>query len=119
MTSLESAISELQQSLSSSRAAQNWRWLVRQSLSNVREALNDEQFRSWDGWLAARSRTNDRDRKRLLARVAAIGPAVLERLDPEAASAEVRRLLNDIEHYRQRVHDLIYDSVSMEVGGSE
>ena len=32
---------------------------------------------------------------------------------------EVQRLLTDLEHHVQRLHDLVYDSVSLELGGSE
>lgn len=116
---LESAIAELQQTLRSTRTASNWRWLVRQRLSAVRQALSDESVQSWDGWLAARSGTTDRERRQLLGRISTVGAGLLDRLEPERVSSEVRRLLNDIEHYRQRMHDLVYDSVSMEIGGSE
>lgn len=121
MLTLEQAMSELQDTLAKGPEAPNgvWRWRLRQGLSAVRDALDDEQFRSWDGWLSARSRNNDRDRVRLVARIASLGPAVLERLDAESLRGEVGRLLADVEHYRQRVHDLIYDSVALEIGGSE
>lgn len=116
---LESAISELRQTLGGSRTATSWRWMMRDQLSAVREALTDERFASWDGWLAARTGSSDRERQQLLARITALGGGLLDRLDTDRAAAEVRRLLNDVEHYRQRVHDLVYDSVSMEIGGSE
>jgi len=117
--SLESAISELQETLAGARSASNWRWLVRQRLSAVRQALSDENFESWDGWLAARTGTADRERRQLLARISSIGTGLLDRLESDRVAVEVRRLLNDVEHYRQRVHDLVYDSVAMEIGGSE
>ena len=117
--SLESAISELQETVSSARSASNWRWLVRQRLSSVRQALSDENFQSWDGWLAARTGTADRERRQLLGRISAIGAGLLDRLEIEGVTMEVQRLLNDVEHYRQRVSDLLYDSVAMEIGGSE
>jgi hypothetical protein len=119
LMTLESAISELQETLSSARTAPNWRWLVRQRLSAVRQALSDENFESWDGWLAARTGTTDRERRQLLGRISTIGAGLLDRLEADRVAAEVRRLLNDVEHYRQRVHDLVYDSVAMEIGGSE
>jgi hypothetical protein len=34
-------------------------------------------------------------------------------------ATDVRRLLVDLEHYQQRRHDLVYDSVALELGGSE
>jgi hypothetical protein len=116
---LESAISDLRQTLSGSRTASNWRLLARQQLSAVREALGDERFATWDGWLAARSSGSDRERQQLLARITALAGGLLDRLDTDRAAAEVRRLLLDVEHYRQKVHNLVYDSVSMEIGGSE
>ncbi len=116
---LESAMSDLRQTLSSSRTATNWRMMMRDQLAAVRDALGDERFASWDGWLAARSGTTDRERQQLLARLTALGNGLLDRLDTDRAAAEVRRILNDVEHFRQRMHDLVYDSVSMEIGGSE
>jgi hypothetical protein len=119
LMTLESAISDLQDALSGARSSSNWRWLVRQRLSAVRQALSDENFQTWDGWLAARTGTADRERRQLLARISTIGAGLLDRLEADRIAGEVRRLLNDVEHYRQRVHDLVYDSVAMEIGGSE
>lgn len=116
---LESAISDLRHTLGSARTASNWRLMTRQQLAAVREALNDERFTSWDGWLAARSGASARERQQLLGRISALGTGVIDRLDADRVAAEVRRLINDVEHYRQKVHDLVYDSVSMEIGGSE
>jgi len=119
LMSLESAISDLQETLARTRTSSNWRWLVRQRLSAVRQALNDENFETWDGWLAARTGAADRERRQLLGRISSIGSGLLDRLEADRVATEVRRLLNDVEHYRQRVHDLVYDSVAMEIGGSE
>jgi recombinational DNA repair ATPase RecF len=118
LMNLESAISDLQATLAA-RTSSNWRWLVRQRLSAVRQALSDENFETWDGWLAARGGAMDRERRQLLARITAVGSGLLERVDADRMAVEVRRLLADVEHYRQRVHDLIYDSVALEIGGSE
>jgi hypothetical protein len=119
LMSLESAISELQETLSGARSASNWRWLVRQRLSAVRQALTDENFDAWEGWLTPRTGAMDRERRQLLSRISATGAGLLDRLETDRLASEVRRLLHDIEHYRQRVHDLVYDSVAMEIGGSE
>ena len=116
---LESAISDLQRTLGGTRTASNWRLMTRQQLAAVKEALSDERFTSWDGWLAARSGSSDRERQQLLARITALGGGLLDRLDADRVATVVRRLLLDVEHYRQKVHDLVYDSVSMEIGGSE
>ena len=117
--SLESAISELQLTLSVPRTASNWRWLVRQRLSVLRQALSEVSVEPRDSWLAPRTGTMDRERRQLLGRISAVGAGLLDRLETERVAAEVRRLLNDVEYYRQRLHDLVYDSVAMEIGGSE
>ncbi|RNL62078.1 hypothetical protein EFK50_09660 [Nocardioides marmoriginsengisoli] len=116
---LETAIADLQGTLRASRNAASWRLMARQQLAAVREALSDERFASWDGWLAARSGASDRERQQLIGRITALGNGLLDRLDTERVATEVKRLLLDVEHYRQKVHDLVYDSVSMEIGGSE
>jgi hypothetical protein len=116
---LESAIAELQRTLRTSRTTSNWRLTARNQLTAVRDALSDERFASWDGWLAARSGASDRERLQLIGRIQAMAGGLLDRLDTERVSAEVKRLILDVEHYRQKVHDLVYDSVSMEIGGSE
>lgn len=116
---LESAISDLQRTLGGSRTASNWRLMTRQQLTAVRDALSDERFASWDGWLAARSSGSDRERQQLVGRISALATGLLDRLDTERVASEARRLMLDVEHYRQKVHDLVYDSVSMEIGGSE
>ena len=116
---LESAISELRSTLGGTRSASNWRLMTRNQLAAVRDALNDERFTSWDGWLAARSGTSDRERQQLLGRISALAGGLLDRLEPDRVATEARRLLLDVEHYRQKINDLVYDSVSMEIGGSE
>ncbi|MFL6062518.1 MAG: hypothetical protein ACJ72E_14900 [Marmoricola sp.] len=116
---LESAIADLQRTLRSSRTTSSWRLMTRNQLAAVKDALSDERFASWDGWLAARSGASDRERLQLIGRIQALGTGLLDRLDTERVTSEVKRLLLDVEHYRQKVHDLVYDSVSMEIGGSE
>ena len=61
----------------------------------------------------------DPTRRALLARLSALGPQVLESPDVERVCAALRRLLTDIAHHVQRVHDLAYDAVELELGGSE
>lgn len=119
MASIETAIRELRQVLNADQDAPGWRWLVRQKLSVVNDALTDAQVRSWDAWLAARARTSNRNRRQLLARVGVLGVGVLDKFDVDRVRHEVERLVGDLEHYAQRAHDLVYDSVSLEIGGSE
>lgn len=121
MATLEATINSLREVLDDPDAP-HWRWLLRRHLSLVREALVEDPGhdpgRSSDGWLAARSGVNERERRHLLSRITALGPRVLERIEDDVVS-EVRRLLTDLEHYQQRAHDLVYDSVALELGGSE
>lgn len=119
MQTLESALGRMHELLDMDADPGTWRWRARQELSALREALESERVKSFDGWLAARSRTTERDRTRLSARISALGPAVLDRLDSATARLELKRLVGDVEHYVQRLHDLVYDSVAMEIGGSE
>lgn len=116
---LESAISDLQETLSHARSASNWRWLVRQRLSTLRQALSDERVEAREGWLTPRTGVMERERRQLLGRISSVGAGLLDRLEADGVASEVRRLINDVEHYRQRLHDLVYDSVAMEIGGSE
>jgi len=52
-------------------------------------------------------------------RATTLASGVLDKLDAESILQETRRLLTDLEHHVQRLHDLVYDSVSLELGGSE
>lgn len=97
----------------------NWRWVVRQRLGVVRDALVGLTSSPDDGWLAARGGTAFRERNALLARLGALGPAVLESAEVERVRLELKRLQVDIGRHVQRLHDLAYDEVELELGGSE
>ena len=119
MASLETAISELRQVLADDRTAPEWRWSVRRQLSEVKEALSQPQAAQPEAWLTARTLLSNRDRSQLQGRVMAVSAGVLDKLDADTIVREVKRLVGDLEHHVQRVHDLVYDSVSLELGGSE
>ncbi|WP_028650873.1 hypothetical protein [Nocardioides halotolerans] len=97
----------------------NWRWVVRQRMAGVRDALVGEAAGSDDGWLAARGGSAFRERNALLSRLSMLGPQILETPDVEATRLELKRLVVDIQRHVQRVNDLVYDEVSLELGGSE
>jgi len=105
--------------LASDATAPEWRWNLRRRLSAVRDALNDPGARDGEAWLSAREVTSNRCRRQLQARVSTLAAGVLDRLDAESIIMELRRLQTDLEHYVQRLHDLVYDSVALELGGSE
>jgi len=96
-----------------------WRWSVRQRMGPVRDALMQESSGSDDGWLAARGGAAFRERNVLLARLGDLGSRVLEDPDVDAVRADVERLVTDVTHHVQRVNDLAYDEVELELGGSE
>jgi hypothetical protein len=96
-----------------------WRWGVRRRMAGVRDLLASETTHHGDAWLAARGGTVLRERNALLGRLSALGPRVLESDCVEEVRADLERLLADIRHHLQRLHDLAYDEVEMELGGSE
>jgi hypothetical protein len=119
MPPLETAIRELRQILAGDYRAPEWRWNVRLRLSAVKDALSSPLSGHQEAWLAARARLSNRDRLQLQGRVSALATGVFDRLDTATILHEVQRLLGDLEHHVQREHDLVYDSVSLELGGSE
>lgn len=119
MSALENAIHGLQLALDGPRRQHMWRWLVRHRMSSVKEALVTEAPPGGDAWLAPRQIVLRRERNALLRRLTALGPAVLEGGDVDALHSELSRLVEDLERHRQRINDLVYDSVALELGGSE
>jgi len=97
----------------------SWRWTMRQRMAAVREALLEENTGGEDEWLAARGGSAFRERNALLMRLGTLGTRVLEDPDVGAVRAEVARLVADVTRHVQRVNDLAYDAVEMELGGSE
>jgi hypothetical protein len=123
---VQSALHGLVQALDAPRpeagdsgASGSWRWTVRQRMTEVRDSLARETALAHDGWLAAREFSVLRERNTLLTRMAALGPVVLESPEIDGVRHQVRRLVADIAHHRQRINDLAYDAVEMELGGSE
>lgn len=96
-----------------------WRWQVRQQLAILRDALVAETGNGADGWTVARQGGMLRERNALLARIGVLGPRVLEHPDPEVIRLDLQRLLVDVGHHAQRLHNLAYDEVELELGGSE
>ncbi len=119
MSGLENAIHGLSQAIESPPRHHMWRWLVRHRMSTVKDALRAERLRGGDAWLASREVNLHRERAALLSQLASLGPAVLEDADLERVRGELARLVSALERYKQRVNDLVYDSVCLELGGSE
>lgn len=119
MTGLEQAVLGLRQAVESPGRHQMWRWLVRHRMAGVKEALAAERGRAGDGWLASREIGVHQEATALLGRLTQLGPQVLEAPDVQPVRRELQRLLVELERHRQHVNDLVYDSVSLELGGSE
>lgn len=102
-----------------SPADDGWAWRVRQRMVALREALVTDPGGWPDGWLAARAGRMARHRDLLLARVRDLGREVVVSGDTPRVRAELLRLITDIEHHQQRLNDLVWDAVELELGGSE
>ena len=96
-----------------------WRWAVRRQLDPVRDRLLREHAVHPEAWLSARAGRALNERDLLLARLNRLAAQVLSVPDVDGVAAQLNRLLGDIEHHVQRLHDLAYDDVELEIGGSE
>ncbi len=120
MTTAAAALAGLHHALDTpAETVGTWRWSVRRHMTPVRDALVREHDDPSDAWLSARHGRAAREREALLGRLADLGPAVLESPDVDDVRGRLKRLLVDIDHYLQRRHDLAYDEVEIEIGGSE
>ena len=130
MQRLEKAIAGLEQAVVAAPAAgappaghaeadQAWRYAVREQLLDVADALAEESAGADDGWLSAREDLLRRDRKRMLTRLSLLAPEIAQAGDVESVRVSVCRFVRDLQRHLQRMHDLLYDAVGMEVGGSE
>lgn len=88
-------------------------------MAALRDALADESVGTDDGWLAARGGTAFRERNVILGRLNRLGSVVLETEAVEDVRIELKRLVGDVHHHVQRLNDLAYDDVELELGGSE
>lgn len=119
MTQLDHAIAGLEQALSAPRRHQMWRWVVRHRLTAVRGMLAAENDRAEDDWLASRHHSLDRERDALLHKMDLLDVRLAEAPDVEPLRADLLRLVGELRHHRQRLNDLVYDTVALDLGGSE
>jgi hypothetical protein len=123
VTGMPSALQGLQHALDAPRRPGvhlgSWRWTVRRRMAAVRDALVAETGSAREGWLVAREGSLLRERTALLARLSELGPQVLLSPEVDRVHAELQRLVVDVSRHLQRLHDLVYDEVEMELGGSE
>lgn len=95
-----------------------WRSVVLKRLTEIREILLQRSSAEAD-WLQPRRTTMARERAGLLDRVDVQRNRVRTQADVESVARDVRRLVADVRHHLQRVHDVAWDEVEGEVGGSE
>src|SRR3954467_7020757 len=120
MQRLDQAVDVLEQLVTSPlRLQQSWAVRVREQLAAVCEALSEERTGTSDSWLSARAGHLHRERNRLIARVSVLAGMVSDSTDIEPLRQALLRVAQDVQHHAQRVSDLMYDAVAMEVGGSE
>jgi hypothetical protein len=96
-----------------------WRWLVGHRLLTVREALAGEGNRAVDDWLASREHSLTRERDALLLKMDRLAGRIAEAADVDPLQAELQRLVSDLHRHRQRLNDLVYDTLALDLGGSE
>jgi hypothetical protein len=101
------------------RLQQSWRYLVKQRLTWVEAALAADGTDDAEPWLQPRRDRLRRERTQLRSRTSLLAGTICETLELEQARRSLARLVQDLQHYQQRVNDLAYDAVDMDVGGSE
>jgi hypothetical protein len=120
MQRVELAVEGLEQALQSPpKLQQSWGHIVRQRAHQVADALTAESPVAMDSWLSARAGHLDRERNRLLTRLSVLGTMLCESADLEQVRESLSRLVLDVRHHHQRVNDLAYDALALDVGGSE
>jgi hypothetical protein len=119
MTAMTSTLDDLLRPAHSRDNLGAWRWNVRRRLVPVRERLVREHPTRREAWLSARHTRALRERDDLLARLDHLSSLLLVAPDVDEVAGQLSRLLVDIQHHAQRVHDLAYDDVELEIGGSE
>lgn len=119
MAGLSAALVGLEQALDRSPRHQMWRWLVRHRLTAVLDALAGENDRALDAWLAARHSLLERERETLMLKLDRFAAQVTDAPDVEALRRDLKRLVSEVKTHRQRLNDLLYDTVALELGGSE
>ena len=122
-TGMSGALESLHQALDAPRRPDDsggtWRSLVGQRMAVVHDALAAEAELPDEDWLAPRRGSVLRERNALLGRLGTLRRVVLESPDLERVRSEIQRLLSDISRHVQRLHDLAYDAVELELGGEQ
>jgi len=115
---VEEAVVDLRLALRGGGSEAERRDRLRAALDGVRRSNGSAGDRE-EAWLAAKDDCARREARQLLARVTAL-LATVDAADeePRRLFAGAQRLLVDLEHHVQRLHDLAYDEVELELGES-
>jgi hypothetical protein len=120
MLRIELAVDGLERALQSPPSfQQSWRDIVRHRARQVADALTAESPVARESWLSARAGHLDRERNRLLARLSVLGSLLCESTDLDQVRDSLSRLALDVRHHHQRMNDMAYDELALDVGGSE
>jgi hypothetical protein len=119
MTALDATLEDLLRPGAADDGPGAWRWTVRRRLVPVRDRLLREHPVRREAWLSARATRTLRERDELLARLNTLASQVLVAADVDELADRLSRLLSDIARHQQRVDDLAWDDVELEIGGSE
>jgi hypothetical protein len=119
MTTSTAALEDLLRPGSGRGSLSAWRWSVRRQLVPVRDQLLREHPARREAWLSARATRMLRERDELIGRLNAVAAEVLSAPDVDDLADRLIRLLSDISRHHQRVDDLAWDDVELEIGGSE
>ena len=119
---LRTALSGLDQALDLPRQRGSrslWRESVRRHIESLRQQLDQPAAADTEDWAAARSGAILRERNALLSRMSTLGPQVQHADEIDQLREDIKRLLTDVNHHLQRLSDIAYDDVELELGGSE
>ena len=118
MGPVEEAVDDLRLALRAEGSEAERRDRLRAALDGVRRSIGPAGAQE-EAWLAAKDDCARREARQLLARVTAL-LATMDAADeePRRLFAGAQRLLVDLEHHVQRLHDLAYDEVELELGES-
>ena len=117
MTDLEQAMRDLRCALDAPHTA-TWGWLVQLRMQCLQEALHANLLRTAEAGPASRHASMTREHAELMRRLSRLGAEVAESSAVEAVHDSLQRLFADLQRHRQRLNDLVYDGVSLELGGS-
>ncbi|MBE7324058.1 hypothetical protein IEQ44_05280 [Nocardioides sp. Y6] len=102
----------------SGRPPKVWRRELLDRLDRTRTLLVEES-QGPDDWLQARRSSLLRERNSLLDRITLTRHRVIGTDDVDRVAYDVRRLAACLRRHLQRVNDVAWDEVELEVGGSE